>query len=106
MRGSDHKLLLLKKGALETERFWEGFNVVTSADDWLEQAAVVVQPAFVENAPRLLLRALAAGVPVIATPECGIQSHPDLMLVPAGDALALKEALETAVKPKTAAAVS
>src|SRR5207248_9174521 len=106
LRKSDRTLVLRDQGTLETGDFWEGFNVVRAANDWLAQAAVVVQPAFVENAPRPLLRALAAGLPVIATLECGIQSHPNLLLVPAGDAAALKQALEAACKPKAAAAVS
>ncbi|HLK52838.1 MAG TPA: hypothetical protein VKU42_05245, partial [Candidatus Angelobacter sp.] len=43
---------------------------------------------------RPLLRALAAGIPVIATPECGIADHPQLTLVPAGDAKALRDEIQ------------
>jgi glycosyltransferase involved in cell wall biosynthesis len=97
LRESGRTLLLLNQGTLETGKFWEGFNVARAAGDWLAQAAVVVQPAFVENAPRPLLRALAAGLPVIATPECGIESRPNLFLVPAGDVEALREAINAAL---------
>jgi hypothetical protein len=41
-----------------------------------------------------LLRALATGIPVIATPECGIEAHPLLTLVPAGDAGALRDEIQ------------
>ena len=55
--------------------------------------AAVVQPALVEERPRHLLAALAAGVPVIATAGCGIAGHDCLTIVPAGDAAALTAAL-------------
>lgn len=92
--GSDKKLLLLGNN-LESKSFWDGMNVIAPKreEDWLAKAALVVQPAFIENAPRPLLRALAAGIPVIATPECGLDAHPQLTLVPAGDAVKLKQAL-------------
>jgi glycosyltransferase involved in cell wall biosynthesis len=54
----------------------------------------VVLPAFVENRPRQLLEALAGGVPVVATPACGLGPAEGLTLVPAGDAAALREAVE------------
>ena len=60
---------------LEGGAFWQGLNVrsVARGDrSWLDQAAVVVQPALIEEQPRALLAALAAGVPVIASGSCGI----------------------------------
>ncbi len=92
LQGSLQKLVALGS-LLESGKFWEGCTVTQAAPDWLDQAAVVVQPAFVENAPRPLLRSLAAGIPVIASPECGIEKHQKLMLVPAGDTVALRDAL-------------
>ena len=53
----------------------------------------VVHPALVESAPRRLLEALAAGVPVIATAACGIAAQPGLTLVAPGDVQALAEAM-------------
>jgi glycosyltransferase involved in cell wall biosynthesis len=93
--GSDRKLVVLNGKIVESGNFWDGMNVVNAGRDWLRDAAVVVQAAFIENAPRPLLRALAAGVPVIATPECGIEAHPQLTLVPAGEVAALESALTT-----------
>jgi glycosyltransferase involved in cell wall biosynthesis len=82
---------------MESERFWDGIQLVSAPESWLRQAAVVVQPAFVENNPRRLLLALAAGIPVIATSECGIAEHPLLTLVPAGNAGMLRNALQKAL---------
>jgi len=82
--------------ALEGADFWQGLRLAARAEGstaWLDQAAAIVQPAFVEDQPRPLLRALATGVPVVATPACGIAPRPGLTLVPAGDAAALARAL-------------
>jgi glycosyltransferase involved in cell wall biosynthesis len=92
LEGTGEKLLVLGN-AVEFPGFWKETDVTTVGDDWLQDAAVVVQPSFIENAPRPLLRALAAGIPVIATPECGIGKHPLLSIVEAGDASGLKAAL-------------
>lgn len=88
--------LLLSGSNLESDGFWDGVNTNTleKGSDWLQQARVLVQPAFIENAPRPLLRALAAGVPVIATPECGLDPHPNVTLVEAGDLAGLRQALK------------
>lgn len=85
--------LVSLSGAVETAGFWDGIHVTQGGPNWLQQAAVVVQPAFIENAPRPLLRALAADIPVIATTECGITERPGLSLVPSGDALAIRKAI-------------
>jgi len=71
---------------------WHGVAVEygSYADDWLSCADVVVLPAHVEHAPRALLMALAAGIPVIATPACGV---PGVECVPANDVQALRKAL-------------
>jgi hypothetical protein len=81
--------------ALEGADFWQGLRVAARPEEhaWLDQAAAIVQPAIVEDQPRPLLRALAAGVPVVATLACGIAPCPGLTLVPAGDGAALVLAL-------------
>src|SRR5207302_9955253 len=86
-------LSIVNPQTVESKQFWDGVQLADASGDWLSQAAVVVQPAFIENNPRPLLRALAAGIPVIATPECGIESHPLLTLAPAGNAEALRDAI-------------
>ena len=88
--------VVLPGSQLEGADFWEGVEtaVPDSPDRWLAGAFAVVQPAVIEDQPRRLLQALAAGVPVIATEACGISSRPGLMLIPEGDPRALVEALE------------
>jgi hypothetical protein len=95
----DRPLLVLNR-TVESQDFWSGVQLVNTSDDWLSQAAVVIQPAWIENNPRPLLRALAAGIPVIATPECGIGAHPLLTLVPAGNAKALRDEIQNIISGK------
>ncbi|ARU06620.1 hypothetical protein CCO03_03200 [Comamonas serinivorans] len=71
---------------------------LTSAprDGWWRQARVAVLPAHVEHQPRAALQALAAGVPLVATPACGLPPQAGLQLVPEGDVAALAQALRQA----------
>jgi hypothetical protein len=71
IRGRDIKLLTLGP-YIEDAGFWNGFDVAGDEHDWLAKADLVVLPAFVEHRPRLLLQALANGIPVIASDACGI----------------------------------
>jgi glycosyltransferase involved in cell wall biosynthesis len=84
---------------LSDASLWQGIDVEHAgyAGDWIERASVVVLPAHVEHAPRALLRALAAGIPVVATPACGIDALPGLRLVPAGDVGALRSAIRAVI---------
>ena len=82
---------------LEGEGFWGGVRRAPPGDRWLDGVAAVVQPAVVEEAPRRLLTALAAGIPAIASPACGLGPQPGLSLVPAGDVDALTAAIAAAV---------
>ena len=98
LRGLPVRLRVLGSRSSDTS-LWHGIEVEHAgyASDWLAQARVVVLPAHVEHAPRALLRALAAGVPVVATPACGIEARPGLQLVPAGDVDALRKAITAAL---------
>lgn len=76
--------VLLLGADLEGPGFWDG--VRTSRPDpasppfgWLRDVMAVVQPALVEQQPRRLLAALAAGVPVLASPACGLDG---LVIIP------------------------
>ena len=93
LAGLDVELLAMGS-QLEGPGFWEGVRLAEAAAHWLDHADVVVLPAFVENRPRRLLEALAAGVPVVATPACGLAPQAGLTLVPAGDVAALRLAIE------------
>lgn len=96
-RALDLEVLLL--GAeLEGACFWDG--VRTSRPDpaagpagWLADVMAVVQPALVEEQPRRLLAARAAGVPVLATAACGL-TGPGVIAVEPLDAAALGAALQ------------
>lgn len=76
---------------------WQGVAVEYGnyTDDWLARADAVALPAHVEHSPRALLAALAAGIPVIATPACGMRDMAGVRLVPAGEVGALRAALQT-----------
>jgi hypothetical protein len=88
--------VVLLGGDLEGEGFWSGLPVrhaVRHDLSWLREAGLVVQPSLIEEQPRSLLAALAAGIPVIATPACGILPKHGITLIPENDAEALVEAI-------------
>lgn len=57
---------------LETADLWEGVEVLDPATHKMEDCAVVVCHSVFKNRPTEALRALALGLPVIATPNCGL----------------------------------
>jgi hypothetical protein len=83
----------------EGETFWSDqtpdLTVSPANPDPLAGIKLVILPAYVEHRPRLLLRALAAQIPVIATPACGLGEQPGVFTVPVGDAQALADAIAT-----------
>jgi hypothetical protein len=81
--------------AEEDAAFWHGLDVrrADAKDPW-RGIGLVVLPPWVETSPRRLVEALARGLPVIATPACGLpEGTPGCRLVPAGDAAALTAAV-------------
>ncbi len=88
----------------EDAKLWQGVAAEQGryADRrWLAEADVVALPAHVEHAPRALLLALAAGLPVVATPACGLPPDCGAITVPAGDVQGLISALQQAVAART-----
>lgn len=85
--------LELRGGVLEGADFWAGLQLRTHGNDWLDHTDIVVLPAFVEHCPRLLLRAIGAGKPIIASTACGLAGLPGVVEVSAGDVPSLKAAL-------------
>ncbi|WP_341887690.1 VanW family protein [Variovorax sp. YR752] len=80
-------------------RLWQGIEHIQHMNwqgDGLADASVVVLPAHIEHAPRALLRAVAAGVPVVASTACGLAGVPGVHEVAPGDIDALRTALQTA----------
>jgi hypothetical protein len=78
---------------------WRGIEWRLSGyeSDWLAQTDVALLPAYIEHCPQVLLKALAAGIPVIATTACGLAARPGLTLVAPGDVSALKVAVMNAL---------
>ncbi|MEZ5300357.1 MAG: VanW family protein [Verrucomicrobiales bacterium] len=61
---------------LEAPGFWDGCEVEQGTGFALDGVRAAVLPAWVENQPRQLLRAAAAGIPVFAAPACGLAGVP------------------------------
>lgn len=79
---------------VEGENFWSGFDVEKGNPNWLEAADLVVLPAFVEHKPRRLLEAVARGVPVIASENCGVENVAGVKTIEAGDRVSLRNEIE------------
>jgi hypothetical protein len=80
-------------------QLWQGIGRVEHMNwqgDGLAGASVVVLPAHIEHAPRALLRAVAAGLPVVASSACGLAGLPGVREVEPGDVDALRAALRAA----------
>ncbi|WP_034156741.1 hypothetical protein [Sphingomonas sp. ERG5] len=90
--------LLIERSAEEEPGFWSGLKVrrAGSGEQPIELAGVVL-PALLEHRPHTLLRALAAGLPVIATTACGLPPQPGLTLIEAGDVNGLRSAMLAAI---------
>jgi hypothetical protein len=85
--------------ASEGASFWAGVDASPAdrRNPWSGVACVVL-PAFVEHRPRLLLQALARGLPVLCSEECGLPADtPGVQIIRAGDEAALTAALASAL---------
>ena len=96
IRGLDVQLVILGPN-IEGSDFWNGFETVSGDAGWLSAAELVVLPAFVEHHPRRLLQAAAAGIPVIASPACGVEDVDGITTVAAGNVEHLRKAIEAAL---------
>jgi len=104
IRGMNVKLITLGPN-IEAVDFWDGFDVERGGDNWLSIADLVVMPAFVEHKPMRLLRAAAAGIPVVASSACGVTNVAGISIFEAGDAVALREAIEAVLAPHTSQSI-
>jgi len=77
---------------LESGGFWDGVNLASQA--WPENAGLVALPAWVEHQPRRLLKAVAMGIPVVASEACGLKDIPGVHTFPTGDLDAFVELIE------------
>lgn len=94
LHGLDVEVILPVRDGGEAGR-WGNLPITRIADpaEALSRCDVVALPAWVEHQPRALLAAIARGIPVIATPACGLGALHGWMDVPAGDVDALRRAL-------------
>lgn len=90
--------LAIERDAIEEPDFWSGLTVRHLGDgEPPTELAGVVLPALFEHRPRTLLRALAAGLPVIATAACGLPPQPGLTLIEPDDPGHLRDGLLAAL---------
>jgi hypothetical protein len=92
LKGLDVELVVTGKAREGDGDFWGDIKVRQTAL-WPSQLAAVVLPATVEHQPRGLLRALAMGLPVIASEACGLGDMPGVTTVPACDPAHLRAAI-------------
>ena len=85
--------LILGGRELEGVGFWADLPIESVHEPNLADIDLVVLPTIVESQPRALLRALAAGVPVITTRESGLQDNCGAEFVEAIGMEELKEAI-------------
>lgn len=93
------KLTVMVTGtATEYPDFWKGVTVKPFNGDFTS-IAMVVYPAYVEHCPRMLLKALAAGIPVVASTTCGLAPTQGLHLISSGDYSALEKVVKNLLIP-------
>lgn len=102
LAGLDRPVVLHVSGReLEGQRFWAGrVEVVHGPLESLADLDLAVLPAWVEHAPRALLRAVAAGVPVIASRACGLAGVAGVIEIPTGDVEALRTAITAVLRAR------
>ncbi len=72
----------------------------------LAGCTALILPAWVEHEPRIALRALASGIPVIASHACGLPRHPLLTRIDAGNPDALAQAMRALLPATNSCAVA
>ncbi len=103
LRGMDLELVW-RGSELEGTEFWQSLpNRRLAASSKHRDGTpptritAVVQPSYLEHQPRLLLRALAAGIPVITTLHSGLDPHPKLHIIDPQDQDSLQAVLQSEI---------
>ncbi len=95
MAGLDAEIVLPMRDGGEPARWNDiALHRVDDVDAALSLCDAVALPAWVEHEPRVLIAAIARGIPVIATAACGLGGLQGWSDVPAGDVDALRAALK------------
>ena len=89
--------LMLLGEQLEEDDFWQGISVKPANKNWLDEIGLVVLPAFVEHQPRKLLRAIAHGIPAIASSACGLGNVKDVINIPIGNWESLSDEIQKVI---------
>ncbi len=92
-RDTDRELLILGRANEGVGDILKGVKHRAGSVEDLPNCAGLVIPAWVEHEPRLALKALAMGLPVIASKACGLAPHPLLKEIDAEDVEGLKRVL-------------
>lgn len=79
---------------LESPNFFDGLNVSFLASQSLQDVALVIYPAYIENRPKLILKAIASGIPVVISDACGITPDEQVYVFPTGDYMLMKNQVE------------
>jgi len=90
--------LLLGGPVLEGDGFWDGVRATTANGALLQDAAAVVLPAWLEDQPRRLLQAVAAGIPIVASDACGLDGVQGVHVIRTGDVNALGKVAKEAMR--------
>jgi hypothetical protein len=93
--------IVLTGQATEDKNFWDGVTTAFVSSNPFDNVRLVVYPTYVEHQPRLLLKALAAGIPVITTTACGLSPIDNLTIIPIGDYEALKQKVNQWIEKKS-----
>ncbi len=75
---------------IEHENFWENVSTEKFNGD-LDAIGLIIYPTFIEHQPRLILKALAKGIPIITTHACGLESSDRIKILERNDFELLKK---------------
>ncbi len=78
--------------ATEDDSFWNGIKVEMAKTNPFEDVQLLVYPTYIEHQPRILLKAISSGLPIITTTACGLNKTDNVTIIPVGDYEALKRA--------------
>jgi hypothetical protein len=92
LRGLDVELIVMGD-AQEKVNIWGELTVISSAAGWQKKVDLVVLPAFIEHQPRVLLKALALGIPVLASEACGLGARKGVTTIATPTAGQLRESI-------------